>query len=94
MERRGKTYTYDSIIVLANVVKQDMTFSKHLEAKQKYLGMFETPKSGNKTSSGEIGLNILTPASPKVRQDQVSGGVSSSIACRTRCKCSVETSRN
>ena len=33
-------------------------------------------KSGNKTSSGEIGLNIRTDASPKVRQDQVSEGVS------------------
>ena len=32
-------------------------------------------KSGNKTSSGEIGLNIRTHASPKVGQDQVSGGV-------------------
>ena len=31
---------------------------------------------GNKTSSGEIGLNIRTLASPKVGQDQVSGGVS------------------
>ena len=38
--------------------------------------MFETQKSGNKTSSGEIGLNIRTLASPKVEQDQVSGGVS------------------
>ena len=38
--------------------------------------MFEIHKSGNKTSSGEIGLNITTHASPKVRQDQVSGGVS------------------
>ena len=28
------------------------------------------------TSSGEIGLNIRTFASPKVGQDQVSGGVS------------------
>ena len=33
-------------------------------------------KSGNKTSSGEIGFNIRTFASPKVGQDQVSGGVS------------------
>ena len=33
-------------------------------------------KSGNKTSSGEIGLDIRTHASPKVGQDQVSGGVS------------------
>ena len=37
--------------------------------------MFETQKSGNKTSSGEIGLNIRPLASPKVGQDQVSGGV-------------------
>ena len=40
--------------------------------KQKYRGMFETQKSGNKTSSGEIGLNNRTFASPKVGQDQVS----------------------
>ena len=38
--------------------------------------MFETQKSRNKTSSGDIGLNIRTIASPKVGQDQVSGGVS------------------
>ena len=38
--------------------------------------MFETQKSGNKTRSGEIGLNIRTLASPKVGQDQVFGGVS------------------
>ena len=40
--------------------------------------MFETQKYGNtcKTSSGEIGLDIGTHASPKVGQDQVSGGVS------------------
>ena len=44
--------------------------------KQKYLGIFETQKSGNKTSSGEIGLNIRGHASPKVGQDQVSGGES------------------
>ena len=44
--------------------------------KQKYRGMFETQKSINKTSSGDIGLNIRTLASPKVGQDQVSGGVS------------------
>ena len=33
-------------------------------------------RSGDKTSSGEIGLDIITHASPKVGQDQVSGGVS------------------
>ena len=38
--------------------------------------MFEIQKSGDKTSSGKIGLDIRTYASPKVGQDQVSGGVS------------------
>ena len=38
--------------------------------------MFEIRKSGDKISSGEIGLDIRTHASPKVGQDQVSGGVS------------------
>ena len=42
--------------------------------------MFETRKSGNKTSSGDNGLNIRAYASPKVGQEQVSGGVS--VPCR------------
>ena len=48
----------------------------------KYKGKSEVPrdvrnrKSGDKTSSGEIGLDIKTHASPKVGQDQVPGGVS------------------
>ena len=46
------------------------------KAKEKYRGMFEIQKSGDKTSSGEIGLDIRIHASPKVGQDQVSGGVS------------------
>ena len=45
------------------------------QAKEKYRGMFEIQKSGNMTSSGEIGLDIRTHASPKVGQDQVTGGV-------------------
>ena len=45
-------------------------------AKEKYRQMFVNQKSGDKTSSGEIGLDIRTHASPKVGQDQVSGGVS------------------
>ena len=47
-----------------------------LQAKEKYRGVFEIQKSGDKTRSGEIGLDIRTHASPKVGQDQVSGGVS------------------
>ena len=39
--------------------------------------MFETQNFGNKTSSGEIGLNTGTHASPNVGQDQMSGGASS-----------------
>ena len=50
------------------------------EAKEKYRGVFEIQRSGDKTSSGEIGLEIRTHASPKVGQDQVSGGVS--VPCR------------
>ena len=38
--------------------------------------MFESQKSDNKTSSGEIGLDIRTHANPKVGQGPVSGGVS------------------
>ena len=38
--------------------------------------MLKIQKSGDKTSSGEIGLKLRTHASPKVGQDQVSGGVS------------------
>ena len=52
------------------------SFSNYHKGKQKYQGMFETQKSGNKTSSGDNGLDIRTHASPKVGQDQVSGGVS------------------
>ena len=48
----------------------------HDKAKQNYRGTFETQKFGNKTSSGEICLDLRTHASPKVGQDQVSGGVS------------------
>ena len=51
-----------------------------MKAKEKYRGIFEIQKSGDKTSSGEIGLDIRTHASPKVGQDQVSGGVS--VPCR------------
>ena len=42
-----------------------------LKAKEKYRGMFEIQKSGDKTSLGEIGLDITIHASPKVGQDQV-----------------------
>ena len=49
---------------------------KFAKQKQKYRGMFETQKSRNKTSSGDIGLNIRTIASPKAGQDQAPGGAS------------------
>ena len=35
--------------------------------------MFKIQKSGNKRSSGEVGLNIRTHVSPKVGHDQVIG---------------------
>ena len=43
--------------------------ASYFKAKQKYQGMFETQKSGNKTGSGEICLNIRTLASSKVLQN-------------------------
>ena len=52
-----------------------MSYFLTKDAKQNYRGVFETQESGNKTSSGEIGLNIRTLANPKGGQDQVSGGV-------------------
>ena len=48
----------------------DLVAISRFEAKEKYRGMFEIQKSGDKTSSGEIGLDIRTHASPKVGQDQ------------------------
>ena len=36
------------------------------KAKEKYRGVFEIQRSGDKTSPGEIGLDIRTHASPKV----------------------------
>ena len=63
---------YDGIFV-------GMEFSQNMvcfcfKGKEKYRGIFEIQKSGDKTSSGEIGLDIRTHASPKVGHDQVSGG--------------------
>ena len=58
------------------VARYRMICLVHLIAKEKYRGVFEIQRSGDKTSSGEIGLDIRTHASPKVGQDQVSGGVS------------------
>ena len=42
------------------------------KAKEKYRGIIETQKSGNKTSPGETSLDTRTHASPKVGQDQAS----------------------
>ena len=67
-----------------------LTFTICLKQKRKYRGMFEIQKSGDKISSGEIGLDIRAHASPKVGQDPVSGGVS--VPCwHTRCRCPMET---
>ena len=62
--------------ITSKLLTQGYRYHKLRKQKQKYRGMFETQKSRNKTSSGDIGLNIRTLASPKVGQDQVSGGVS------------------
>ena len=68
-----KIYMYFLSIILHQCRRYE---SSMLKAKEKYRGVFEIQKSGDKTSTGEIGLHIRTHASPKVGQDQVSGGVS------------------
>ena len=65
----------DMVMVETNMVKKHRQ-QKEVKAKEKYRWMFEIQTSGDKTSSGEIGLDIRTHASLKVGQDQVSGGVS------------------
>ena len=69
-------WSTEHFLIIMNYA-QNITF---YQAKEKYRGVFEIQKSGDKTSSGEIGLDIRTHASPKVGQDQVSGGVS--VPCR------------
>ena len=75
-------------VILKNKLNYRTIISYLKEAKEKYRGIFKIQKSGDKTSSGEIGLEIKTDASPKVGQDQVSGEVSL-LVCRTRCICSM-----
>ena len=48
----------------------------YIKLKEKYQGMFKTQKSGDKKSPGETDLDTRRHASPKVGQDEVSGGVS------------------
>ena len=62
--------------------------------KEKYRGVFEIQRSGDKTSSGEIGLDIRIHASPKVGQDQVSGGVRTFFLEQSQTKLVKVNSRN
>ena len=55
---------------------QIASFVAYIKQKRSTEGCSKLNKSGNKTSSGEIDLDIRTHASAKVGQDQVSGGVS------------------
>ena len=64
------------IINIKDTARATLNLQFLYKAKEKYRGMFEIQKSDDKTTSGEIGLDIRTHASPKVGQDQVSGGVS------------------
>ena len=84
-------HIYGQIRICSSLI----TVSNSFKQKQKYRGMFETQKSRNKTSSGDIGLNIKTICKS---QSGTGPGVRRSkrplLAFRTRCKCSMETSRN
>ena len=68
--------TADWLWIATKIVKSNGFACIWMKQKEKYRGVFEIQRSGDKTSSGEIGLDIRTYASPKVGQDQVSGGVS------------------
>ena len=70
--KNTECHWYNKCIYLTRYLQTNTLY----KAKEKYRGIFEIQKSGDKTSSGEIGLDIRTHASPKVGQDQVSGGVS------------------
>ena len=59
-----RSIEHDMNEILDWSVKWKVSFNP-TKQKQKYRGMFETQKSRNKTSSGDIGLNIRTLASPK-----------------------------
>ena len=74
-EIRRRSILYDDELAIG-FTTEDLLDIIYTKAKEKYRGMFEIQKSGDKTSSGEIVLDIRTHASPKVGQDQVSGGVS------------------
>ena len=76
LQTRGETRCQGGVSVSCLASRTRHKCPRHNEAKEKYRGVFEIQKSGDKTSSGEIGLDIRTHASPKVGQDQVSGGVS------------------
>ena len=56
---------------LQGIVSSDRYSTSFIQnwAKEKYRRMFQIQKSGDKTSSGEIGLDTGTHASPKVGQD-------------------------
>ena len=86
------TFTYNISMVIYHYIlcisiqiymfRNGQLISKHMlpitlpKAKEKYRGVFEIQKSGDKTRPGEIGLDIRAHASPKVGQDQVSRGES------------------
>ena len=66
-----------SCCIFLRASKLDKANTNENQAKEKYRGMFEMQKSGDKTKFQERLVSTLeTHASPKVGQDQVSGGVS------------------
>ena len=67
---------FRSIAKLSHIDSLDSYWQIYFYAKGKYRGIIEIQKLGDKTSSGEINLDIRTYASSKIGQDQVSGGVS------------------
>ena len=69
-------YRIHAVLYVEELLHQRHQYRKGDQAKKKYRGVFGIQGAGDKTSSGEIGLDIRTHASPKVGHDQMSGGVS------------------
>ena len=58
------------------MLSENFSVSMRILSKSLQTSKTEIKQNGNKTRSGEIRVNIRTPAKPNVGQDKVSGGVS------------------
>ena len=58
------------LVIFKWIQKEELRHFSFISKSEVPRGMFETQKFDNKTSSGEVGLNIRKLASLKIGQDQ------------------------